>query len=97
MILLGIAGLFLPFLQGVLFLVIGIGLLDFERKRRVLASGRRRLVGWGAPRAWFYPSAERRARRIEKRRARQGAKANAKAAARGLPDGTAANSQTRSP
>jgi len=32
-ILLGIAGLFLPFLQGIIFILIGIGLLDFSRKQ----------------------------------------------------------------
>jgi uncharacterized membrane protein YbaN (DUF454 family) len=37
-ILLGIAGLFLPFLQGILFLVIGLSLLstESERARRLL-------------------------------------------------------------
>lgn len=94
MILLGIAGLFLPFLQGVLFLVIGIGLLDFDRKRRVLASARRRLVGWGVPRKWFYPTAIHRARRIERRRR---ARSAADKGERKLPGGAAASSRSQTP
>lgn len=43
-ILLGILGLFLPFLQGVLFLLIGLGLLstEYEWARNLLARLRRR-------------------------------------------------------
>ena len=34
LVLLGVLGLFLPFLQGVLFLVLGLGLIDHPLKRR---------------------------------------------------------------
>lgn len=45
LVLLGIVGLFLPILQGVLFLVLGIGMIDHPLKHRlhVWAAGRSRL------------------------------------------------------
>ena len=82
----GIVGLFLPFLQGVLFIVVGIGLLDFEKKTQVIARARRRLKGW-VPRKWMYPSRERRARRVARiaaRRAKVNAKIGAKVAGKPL-------------
>ena len=42
LIALGIVGLFLPFLQGILFLVLGIGLVDLEVKHRAHVWLRRR-------------------------------------------------------
>lgn len=68
LILLGIVGLFLPFLQGFLFIALGIGMLEFDRKTHVLAHTRRFLVRRGIPRKWMYPTRARRLRRIEKRR-----------------------------
>lgn len=35
LVVLGILGLFLPFLQGILFLVIGLALIDIPLKRRI--------------------------------------------------------------
>lgn len=69
LLLLGVLGIFLPLLQGFLFIALGIGMLDFERKTWVLARLRRGLRHRGVPRKLLmYPSHARRARRIEKRR-----------------------------
>lgn len=68
LILLGIVGLFLPFLQGFLFIALGIGMLEFDRKTHVLARSRRWLVRRGIPRKWMYPSPARRLRRVARHR-----------------------------
>ena len=69
LLLLGVVGIFLPLLQGFLFIALGIGMLDFERKTWVLARTRRWLRRRGVSRKLLmYPSHARRARRVEKRR-----------------------------
>ena len=40
LILLGITGLFLPFLQGIVFIIGGVALLDFKGKDELLRRGR---------------------------------------------------------
>lgn len=67
---LGVIGLFLPFLQGVVMIVGGIALLDFDGKTRFLARARRRLTKWGVPRRWLVPTRAHRARRVARRRER---------------------------
>ncbi len=61
---LGVVGLFLPFLQGVVMILGGIALLDFDGKTRFLARSRRRLAKWGVPRRWMTPTRAMRARRV---------------------------------
>ena len=51
LIVLGVAGLFLPFLQGILLILAGITMLDFERKEEMIRRLResapaRRAIGW---------------------------------------------------
>ncbi len=50
LILLGIVGLVLPILQGILFIVLGLGLIDILAKRRLhrWLSGKSRLYRWVA-------------------------------------------------
>jgi len=51
LIVLGVAGLFLPFLQGILFILAGVAMLDFEGKEELIQRLResplgRRVTGW---------------------------------------------------
>lgn len=51
LIVLGVAGLFLPFLQGVLLILAGVAMLDFEGKQEMIERLResslgRRVLGW---------------------------------------------------
>lgn len=54
LVLLGIAGLFLPILQGILFLLVGLVLLSYESRtvRRFLAYLRLRYPGLGQKIRW---------------------------------------------
>ena len=57
LIVLGVAGLFLPFLQGILLILAGVSMLDFARKEEMIqrlresAAGQRVLQWWGRIRA----------------------------------------------
>jgi len=51
LIVVGVAGLFLPFLQGVLLILAGVAMLDFEGKQEMIERFResppaQRLIGW---------------------------------------------------
>ena len=67
LILLGIAGLVLPFLQGFLFIAAGFALLDFEKKEEWLHRAREHPLGKRAQAWWASMRARWRDRRAARR------------------------------
>lgn len=56
-LILGVISIFLPFLPGVLFILVGLVLFGNERARKALHNARHHLAQWLGPRAarWILP------------------------------------------